>query len=89
LNAQRVSWIWAAIVAACVAWQRLLLGLYCGDLALWVDGSTKGSPFSLTRLLFTNFTISGAAGLPAGVVSWHHSSDAQLDNCHRGSLVSP
>ncbi len=55
-NAERVLWIWAAIVAACVVWQPLLLGFYYDDWALWVDGSTKGSPFSLTRLLFMNFT---------------------------------
>lgn len=56
LNAERVLWIWAAIVAACVVWQPFLLGFYLDDWDLWVNGSTKGSPFSLTRLLFMNFT---------------------------------
>jgi hypothetical protein len=39
-----------------VVWQPVLLGFYLDDWALWVNGSTKGSPFSLTRLLFMNFT---------------------------------
>ena len=55
-NAERVLWIWAAIVAACVVWQPLLLGFYYDDWDLWVYGSTRGSPFSLTRLLFMNYT---------------------------------
>jgi hypothetical protein len=56
LNAERILWIWAAIVAACVVWQPFVLGFYLDDWDLWVNGSTKGSPFSLTRLLFMNFT---------------------------------
>jgi hypothetical protein len=56
LNAERVLWIWTAIVAACVVWQPLLLGFYLDDWDLWVNGSTKGSPFGLTRLSFMNFT---------------------------------
>jgi hypothetical protein len=34
----------------------LLLGFYSDDWDLWVNGSTKGSPFSLTRFIFMNFT---------------------------------
>ena len=56
LNAERILWIWAALVAACVAWQPLVLGFYLDDWDLWVNGSTKGSPFSWTRLVFMNFT---------------------------------
>ena len=56
LNAERILWIWAGIVAACVIWQPFVLGFYLDDWSLWVNGSTKGSPFSLTRLLFMNFT---------------------------------
>lgn len=56
LNAERVLWIWTAIVAACVVWQPLLLGFYLDDWDLWVRAETRGSPFSLTRLLFMNFT---------------------------------
>jgi hypothetical protein len=55
-NSERILWIWTAIVAACVVWQPVLLGFYLDDWDLWVNGSTKGSPFSLTRLLFMNFT---------------------------------
>jgi hypothetical protein len=54
LNAERVLWIWAAIVAACVVWQPLLLGFYYDDWAQLVNGSTQGNPFSLTRFLFMN-----------------------------------
>ncbi len=56
LNPDRILWIWTAIVAACVVWQPFLLGFYLDDWVLWVNGSTKGSPFSLTRLLYMNFT---------------------------------
>ena len=56
MNPDRILWIWTAIVAACVVWQPFLLGFYLDDWVLWVNGSTKGSPFSLTRLLYMNFT---------------------------------
>ena len=56
LNAGRILWIWAGIVAACVLWQPFLLGFHLDDWVLWVNGSSRGSPFSLTRLLFLNYT---------------------------------
>lgn len=56
LNEKTALRIWAAIVAACVVWQPLLLGFYYDDWDLWVNGSTKGSPFSLARLVYMNFT---------------------------------
>jgi hypothetical protein len=56
LSAERILWIWAAIVAACVVWQPFLLGFYLDDWVLWMNGSTMGSLFSLTRLLYMSFT---------------------------------
>jgi hypothetical protein len=56
LNTQRALYIWAAIVAACVVWQPLLLGFYYDDWDLWVNGSAIGNPFSSTRLVFMNNT---------------------------------
>jgi hypothetical protein len=66
LNAERILWIWAGIVAACVIWQPFVLGFYLDDWALWVDGSTKGSPLSLTRLLYMNFTNPARPGCLPG-----------------------
>ncbi len=51
---QRALYIWIAIIAACVAWQPLLLGFYLDDWAEWVNGASQGKPFSLARLAFAN-----------------------------------
>lgn len=56
LNAERILHIWTAIVVACVVWQPFVLGFYYDDWDLWVNGSTKGAPFSLARLVFMNNT---------------------------------
>ena len=56
LNAERILWIWAAIVAACVVWQPLVLGFYLDDWVSLGERLDQRKPIQLTRLVFMNFT---------------------------------